>query len=347
MKNKKLTLEYKDQKFSIPDGAKAYRELHIAVTEAGLLEKDYTYYIYLNIFCLFGIAFSLYQVIIQHQMIPLIIWTFIFSFISVQIGGLMHDAGHRTIFKSTKFNDIVGHIYGAFLAVGYSSWKSRHNRHHAHSNEIKEDHDIFNFSFLSFYPDRLKENKGILRYLNKFQTVFYYPIFLFFTFGMRGYAVQYFRQNFRKHYLEIAIYIIGLFSWYLLPFFVFDFQKALVFFLVNNIVMGFYYMNIFAANHKPMPLISKSIKLSFMEQQIVTSCNVTPNRVYDFIYLGLNYQIEHHLFPNTPRPKLKYIRPYVMQFCKQRKLPYTCVSVLEVNKMILTRLHEVSKTVEV
>ena len=56
---------------------------------------------------------------------------------------------------------------------------------------------------------------------------------------------------------------------------------------------------------------------------MLTSRNVRGSRFVDFLLGGLNYQIEHHLFPNMPRPNLRHAQPLVRAFCRQHHLPYT------------------------
>ena len=53
-------------------------------------------------------------------------------------------------------------------------------------------------------------------------------------------------------------------------------------------------------NHKGMPILGPDTELDHLRQQVLTSRNVIPNPVVDYMYGGLNYQIEHHLFPNMP-----------------------------------------------
>jgi len=65
----------------------------------------------------------------------------------------------------------------------------------------------------------------------------------------------------------------------------------------------------------------------------------------DIILVGLNYQIEHHLFTNCPRNKLKLITPYVKRLCKRLGLDYCEVNLLETNKIIVKELHKASLSV--
>jgi fatty acid desaturase len=107
--------------------------------------------------------------------------------------------------------------------------------------------------------------------------------------------------------------------------------------------MGFYLSNVFAPNHKGMPQIADGTAISFLELQITTSRNITPGWLVDLVYFGLNYQIEHHLFPTCPRSKLKQITPYVLEVCARTHLAYTQVGVVESNRIILRELNAIAR----
>ena len=75
----------------------------------------------------------------------------------------------------------------------------------------------------------------------------------------------------------------------------------------------------------------------------MTARNVNGHFLTDLFYMGLNYQIEHHLFPNCPRNKLKLISPYVKKLSRQLKLDYESVSVLGAARIILKELSSVAE----
>jgi fatty acid desaturase len=58
---------------------------------------------------------------------------------------------------------------------------------------------------------------------------------------------------------------------------------------------------------------------------------------------GLNYQIEHHLFPNMPRPNLRRARPIIRQCCEDNGLPYSETSLLGSYRQVLHHLHTVGR----
>ena len=70
-------------------------------------------------------------------------------------------------------------------------------------------------------------------------------------------------------------------------------------------VFGVYLGCSFAPNHKGMPLVPKDMSIDFFRRQVLMSRNVGEGRAVTFLLGGLNFQIEHHLFPSMPRPTLR------------------------------------------
>lgn len=326
------------------EATKAYAALRGTVASQGILNRQYWYYAVMIAFGFSGFLFSAYLLFITQSVPLLILLCLVFTFFSIQLGGLMHDAGHRAVFATTRANDILGHISCFFLAQSFSYWNFKHNAHHAHPNEEDEDPDV-DLPLLSFNTDRYRAKRGLQKKLVPYQAYLYYPIGLLVGFSIRIGSYQYFKQQFRwTMYWEIGLFLIGLYVWFVLPFTLFDLPKALIVFSIIHGAMGFYLLSIFAPNHKGMPEIGKGVKLSFFEQQVITSRNIYGHPITDFVYLGLNYQIEHHLFPNCPRNKLPSLNRHVQNICHTMKLDYTEVTVLESNKIILRELRNVAAT---
>ena len=98
--------------------------------------------------------------------------------------------------------------------------------------------------------------------------------------------------------------------------------KALAFIAVQQAVFSLYLGISFAPNHKGMPIIETAAATSFARRQVVTARNITGGRFTDFMLGGLNYQIEHHLFPSMPRPNLRRVQGLVRDFCVAADLCY-------------------------
>jgi fatty acid desaturase len=115
---------------------------------------------------------------------------------------------------------------------------------------------------------------------------------------------------------------------------------ALLFFVVHQGLWGVYMGSIFAPNHKGMPTLTGRTELDFLRKQVLTSRNVRGGAVTDLALGGLNYQIEHHLFPSMPSPHLRRAQPIVQAYCAELGVPYLQTSLVESYRQALTHLHE-------
>ena len=100
---------------------------------------------------------------------------------------------------------------------------------------------------------------------------------------------------------------------------------------------------VFAPNHKGMPTYADASNLTFMEQQVLTSRNVRGGVLVDFMYGGLNYQVEHHLFPTMPRRNLPACRLLVRECCATAGLPYTEETLVQSFKTLFSSLDEIGR----
>lgn len=330
------------KKISVKEGSHAYAELRKIVTKEGILDRDYLYYFFLTLFDFAGFFVSGYFLLTLSSTPLLIVNSIVFAFFSVQLAGLMHDAGHRGVFKSVWANDLFGHLSTGLIAMGFSAWKTKHNMHHAHTNQEDHDPDV-DLPFLSFTKERYNSRKGISNLFKKYQAFLFYPLGSLLFISVRVTSIKYLLKGFTiKRLPEMVVLLAGIFVYFVLPFMIFPLSKALTVFFVTNFAVGFYLLNVFAPNHKGMPEVGNDVKFSFLEHQIMTSRNVLPGIITDFVYMGLNYQIEHHLFPACPRNKLKYIRPHVIKMAKRLGIEYTEVGIIETNKIIIGELHQIA-----
>jgi fatty acid desaturase len=109
--------------------------------------------------------------------------------------------------------------------------------------------------------------------------------------------------------VHAALYLTAV-LWVLSPL------KALAFVAVQQGLFSLYLGCSFAPNHKGMPIIEGDTEMSFARRQVITARNVTGGRFTTLMLGGLNYQIEHHLFPTMPRPNLARARSIIRPFCR-------------------------------
>jgi len=88
-----------------------------------------------------------------------------------------------------------------------------------------------------------------------------------------------------------------------------------------------------------MPVVGKDERGDFLRRQVLTSRNIRGSLLTDLAPGGLNYQIEHHLFPSMPRPNLRQARAPVQVFCAQRGVPYSETGLLASYAQVRRHLH--------
>ncbi|MET4158660.1 fatty acid desaturase [Agromyces sp. PvR057] len=249
-----------------------------------------------------------------------------FAFLFTQVAFLGHDAAHRQIFRSGRWNDWISLILGdLFVGMSYGWWQHKHTRHHANPNRIGSDPDI-DLPVIAFTPTQAQRHRpAVLRWTIAHQGAFFYPILLLEGLSLHASSVHRVlqREHVARRPVEIAFLAIRIVGYLALVFLVLSPGVAAVFLTVQLGLFGFYMGVSFAPNHKGMPIVPAGMKLDFLRRQALMSRNIRGNRVLDFAMGGLNYQIEHHLFPSMPRPHLRRAAPMIAQYLREREVPYT------------------------
>lgn len=216
-----------------------------------------------------------------------------------QFAYIGHDAGHRQIFVARWRNDLVGYVHAVVTGISYRWWVDKHNRHHANPNHEDEDPDI-QIPALAFSVEQARATRGLGRWVAKHQAWLFFPLLQVEAVVLRVASVRaVLRREVSRPWLEAGL-LAGHVAGYLAAvFLVLPPVKAVLFIVVHQAVMGVYLGCSFAPNHKGMPVLANGAKLDYLRKQVLTSRNVTGGRWVDFLLGGLNYQIEHHLFPKA------------------------------------------------
>ncbi|GGM48559.1 fatty acid desaturase [Longimycelium tulufanense] len=322
-------------------GGSDFAELARLVRRAGLLRRRYGYYaarITVNVVLL--AAGAVVFVLLGDSWWQLLTAVF-FAVVFTQLAFVGHDAGHRQIFRSRRANDLVGHIHGVLTGISYRWWVSKHNRHHANPNHAGDDPDI-DIPALAFSPEQARGKRGVLRWVVKYQAFLFLPLLLAEAVMLRIASVQaVLRREVRSATTEATWLVLHIVGYLAAVFLVLSPVKAVLFILVHQGLMGVYLGCSFAPNHKGMPVIAEGQRLDFLRKQVLTSRDVVGGRWVDFLLGGLNYQIEHHLFPNMPRPNLRRAQPLVRRFCQRHGISYTQCGLLRSYAWVLRHLHAV------
>jgi fatty acid desaturase len=263
------------------------------------------------------------------------------ALVHTQLAFIGHDAGHKQIFTSKRGNDVVGYLHAGLVGMSYGWWLGKHNRHHANPNHEDDDPDI-QISVLAFTSKQAAAKRGVARWLAGHQAVLFFPLLTLEGLALHLAGVKaVWRREVKAVWLEGALLVAHVAGYLAAVFWVLPPLHALVFIVAHQGMWGFYMGCSFAPNHKGMPTVSAGQRLDFLRKQVLTSRNVRGGRVVDFLLGGLNYQIEHHLFPNMPRVNLRHAQPLVQQFCAHNGISYSQTSALASYQQVLSHLHAI------
>ena len=263
---------------------------------------------------------------------------------SAQYGFIAHEAAHRQIFRNNKLNDWTGLILAnLFAGLSYGFWLKKHNKHHQRPNQIGEDPDIA-IRVLSFTTESKMSKKGIERWFSDRQG-YLFPLLLLFTgFDLLLDSVAGMGRKDRSigiRVLEFSLMLIRQFAPYVVLAIMFGPFWAMAMWFVMMMSFGFFMGAAFAPNHKGMPLVEKDSSLDFFSRQVLTSRNIKGSWLKDNLMGGLNYQVEHHLFPSMARPYLRKTHQIVSEYCRQNDVTLVEMNLFASYRTIMQHLNKV------
>jgi len=324
-----------------PDKERDYADLKRRIVAAGLLEKQLGYYALNTTIRLSLLAASItFLFLVDNIWLQLLNAGFL-AFAFTQIGYLGHDAGHRQIFNGAARNDRYGLVINGMLGLSRSWWVDTHNQHHVNPNDLDLDPHTA-IPIFAFSDEQASEKRGLPRFLVGYQAFYFFPILLFQGLGAKLASTQYLvSRGVKEHAIELSVMALHFAAYFGVIFYALGVGYGMAFIAVHQALFGLYMGSVFAPNHKGMPTIDGDSQLDFVRKQVLTSRDVRGSAVTDFLYGGLNYQIEHHLFPSMPRNRLGKAQVIVREFCAERGISYRESGAVESHKEILQFLHEV------
>jgi len=270
----------------------------------------------------------------------------------IQSGWLGHDSGHYQIMSSPRFNRFAQILTGNCLAgISIAWWKKNHNAHHICCNSLDFDPDLQHIPFFvvssklfhsitSYFYERKLKFDSVARFLVSYQHWTFYPVMCLARINLFAQSILLLSSKRRvpnrgQEILGVLLYWI----WY--PFLVSclpNWGERIMFVLASFAVTGIQHVQ-FCLNH-----FSSSVYVGpptggdWCEKQTMGTLDISCPSWMDWFHGGLQYQIEHHLFPRLPRRNLRKVSPFVKELCKKHNLPYNCVSFWMANVLTIRTL---------
>ena len=327
------------------DYVSRFTDLLAEVRDAGLLERRRGYYavqIGGHVAAFVGIWVGFF--LLGNSWFQLVLAAAL-GVVVTQFGFLGHDAAHRQVFASAAWNAWTARILaGAFAGLSFAWWRTKHNMHHRGPNLEDYDPDI-GPGAVAFTPGiAASRSTGFAGWFVKRQGWLFFPLLTLEGLNLHAESIRAARrststQPWRR--TELALVVTRLTAYVVVLLAFLPLGKALAFFALQMAVFGFCLGASFAPAHKGMPIIPPGMKLDFLRRQVMVSRNVRGNSVVDWAMGGLNYQIEHHLFPNMPRCNLRRAQPLVRAHCERVGVDYLEVSLWTSYAIVVDYLNNV------
>lgn len=258
-----------------------------------------------------------------------------------QFAFLGHDIGHNSVTELRKNNLFWGIFFGnttGGISLGW--WKRSHNVHHIVPNSVEDDPDIQHLpvfavdskmfgKFWSTYHSRYFITDSIARFFVSYQHILFYPIMALARFNLylQGWLlILNFKEKMEYRLLE-ACTLLTFITWYscLLGFCLEDRYEILCYLFLSHGLAGILHVQI-CISHFAEEIYSgldqNYSAQEWFEIQLKTTMNVDCSEWMDWFHGGLQFQVEHHLFPRMPRHNLRECRTIVKAFLKKWNMNY-------------------------
>lgn len=337
---------------AVPTLLRDFRAMRASFLKGGLFKSNKLYYVWklLSTFSLLGGAVAT-LLAARESMLALVASAFLLGLFWQQTGWLAHDFLHHQVFQQRWINNCIGLFLGN-VAQGFSVdwWKTKHNTHHAAPNELQDgahtvDPDIDTLPLLAWSVEQLDSMKNkTIRTILRMQHYFFFPILLFARMSWCTSSVLHANDLSKVESSRGWQELLGLglhYSWYLgMVFSWLPPAKAVLFLVLSQMFAGFLLSIVFVQSHNAMEVYVGP--KDFITAQMVSTRDINAGLFNDWFTGGLNYQIEHHLFPTLPRHNLGKVKEAIMELCTKHGLVYESVGMGTGTAKVLQRLADIA-----
>lgn len=239
-----------------------------------------------------------------------------------------HEAIHRAACASRLGNQIIAVI--AFQLIGGHGerfWRHKHNKsHHRNPNVLGVDVDLTLWPLAQSQADYLASGRLVRWFNRNLQKLMFWPLTTVVVFQMRVDSFKFVVKEWRAGRLDLALAFDTLMVlahyalWIVLPSFVFGPLPTLLFYVCLWAPVGFMLAALFSVGH--MGLVVVTDYQSNVQLQFATSRSIRMPRVLSWFAIGLDYQLEHHLFPRASHRHLPTVARHVEAFAARERMPY-------------------------
>jgi fatty acid desaturase len=246
----------------------------------------------------------------------------------VQSSFLAHDAAHGALTRKSWLVELVGQLHSTlFAGFSFSYFRRSHDLHHFHTNEQDVDPDCLSNLF-SVNEESARRKTGLGRFITRYQGVLIPVLFPMWALAMKWDGLCFLARSWRRCWRDVVALGVHVAIWLVVPALLAGPAVALGGYLVYNGLAGIYLGAVIPVNHVATTYLMPDHEMSFVEHQLATCRDIRPPgprpvaALFDFMFIGLNRQIEHHLFPWAPVSRLASGARVIREVCREHGLPY-------------------------
>lgn len=331
---------------AVPPAVADFRELRQSLLARGLYATEWRFYLRLGTWLATLYCSALGALLLGQSMGVRMFGAMLMGAFWQQLAGLGHDLGHSGVSHRFQRDHALGSALAALMGISTTWWKRSHNTHHVVCNSIEHDPDIqtmpliavsssiFLRPFYSSYYRKMYAMDEACRTMVSYQHLFLYPLMAVarFTLYKHSWRTIFFprpHEPYSKHtpYRNLeAGALVAFATWVLwvswcMPSWV----ESVLWVLLSHAVAGILHVQIIIshwamATYEGRP--QNNPEDEWYRTQLATTMDVLTPTWLDWIHIGLQFQIEHHLYPRVPRTSLRVVREGVRAICTKHAIHY-------------------------
>ena len=262
------------------------------------------------------------------------------SFGCMGVGTNTHTSTHYGTSEKRWVNEALSYFgYPMFLGLSLTYWWHKHVvLHHPSPNVVGVDGDADLLPWFAFTADEVRASRGLRRFYYERLQFWMFPLALATnTFNIQrggwAYLIRMLRSSKRRkpaHWIDLGAMILHYAIWIGVPLLFWPLPAVAGFYILRNILLGYAMYAILAPGHFPAEARRTTDEsrhgADFFAVQTAGTVSFRTGLIGRFLCSGLEYQVEHHLFPNVSHVHYPEISVAVQEFCAEQGLPYRSYS---------------------
>jgi fatty acid desaturase len=271
----------------------------------------------------------------SHMLLIRICGILISTFGSMGVGTNTHTSSHNATADKRWINELLTYLgYPFFLGLSATFWWHKHVVvHHPSPNIVGIDDDVDLLPWFARTREDVEQARGLRRfYYERLQWIVLPFALAGNTFNMQKsgwvYLLSMLRQSGSRkpaHWIDLGALLLHFTTNLAIPMFFFAPQNVVLFYLLRFGVTGYTMFAVLGPGHFPVEAACVEKEQNggdYLLLQTAATVNFRTGMVGGLMCSGLEYQIEHHLFPNVSHVNYPKMSPLVREYCAQHGLPY-------------------------